>query len=227
MRGFISIAAAIVFASGASSPVRAHEHWVDVDAFYPAVGATVTVHVCSGHYFPKSSFVVQRKVLHEVSMHMPGQNAMALSTAEREHEKRRAAVFGVESVGVHMVTFCLKRPRAKAPSYEGKVLLVAGGKDGLAAYTVGRGLELVPGRAISGLKPGDELPVTVSLDGVSVSASVTVVPENGRSGFVRVATDRPGIVRIGAAGRYLLTASVKGRGCSLVFRVRRSEGGPQ
>jgi len=206
-----------------ASIALAHEHWIDADRFFPGVGETVNVHLRSGHYFPRSSFAIKDAVLHEIVLRTLAKDTFPIETSLGERE--REGTVSVKSDGVHLATFCLKRPRAKEPNYEGKTIIVVGGKDGgPGAYTLGHGLELILGRTVSGLRPGDELPVTVSLDGVPVAASLAVTPENGRRAFVIAETDRPGVIKLQTSGRYLVTASIAGRGCSLVFHVREAKG---
>jgi len=196
----------------------AHEHWVDVDAFRPAAGQRVNVSVCSGHYFPKSSFALKDKVLQGVELlALDGKTASVQTTVT---EKQRTGTVKLESGGVYILRFTLKRPRAKEPSYEAKTILAAGdGADDAVRYTIGHGLELVPSQALTGLKPGDELPLVLRLDGKRVAGSLEATVEGGKSSFLKAETDRPAVLRLTRAGRYLVTTNVQGRGCSLVFWV--------
>lgn len=203
---------------------QAHEHWVDVSDFYPSKGDTVAVHVCSGHYFPKSAIVLKDKVLEGFHLWGPEQEPVDVETVAGE--KRRSGVVVIEGEGVHVLEFSLRRPRAPEPSFEAKSLVVVNAeKDHWAGYGLGRGLELIPEKAISGLKVGDQLPIFVALDGKRVGASLEVLVEKGKASFLKSKSDHSAIVRIRKTGRYLVMASVRGRGCSLVFEVRATEGG--
>ena len=196
----------------------AHEHWLDADCFYPEAGQTVTVHVCSGHYFPKSSFALTDKVLERVTRRSPGNETAAVETVTGK--KQRTGVLALTAEGTYILDFSLKRPRAREPSYEGKAILVVGDRsDHTNRYATGAGLELVPEMPISALRQGDELPVSVRLDGKRVSASVSVTAEGGKTSRLTAGPDRPASLRLRKAGRYLVTAGHGGRGCSLVFRV--------
>lgn len=200
----------------------AHEHWIDADRFYPRAGETVTVHVCSGHYFPKSSLALSEKVLEGATARGPDGVPAAMTTTQTE--KRRTASLAAATEGVYVLGFSLKRPRAKQPNYEGKAIVVVGaGTDNAARYGTGTGLELIPGKPVSALRPGDELPVSIRLDGEPVAASVSVTAERGRTRSLSVTRERPAFIRLPKPGPYLVTTSLKGRGCSLVFMVREEE----
>ena len=211
------------------STVWAHEHWIDTDCFCPDAGGRVTVHICSGHYYPKSSFALKNNVLESVTLRGPDGKAVTVTTVE--NAKQRTGNLALDSEGVHVVSFTLKRPRAKEPSYEGKALLVVGSKtDDTSRYALGMGLELVPGKPVSGLTPGDELPVYLRMNGAPLSGMLSISAEGGKTSSLRTEPDRPASIRLRKAGRHLVTASHEGRGCSLVFMVRegggrRSEGG--
>lgn len=205
-----------------ASTALAHEHWIDVDNFYPHTGTSSCVRVCSGHYFPKSSFALKDKVLECVTVREPGGKAVTVTTVEEE--KQRTGILPLASRGVKIVSFSLKRPRAKEPSYEGKALLVVGSKtDDTSRYALGTGLELIAGKPVSELTPGDELPVSLRLNGQPLSGTLSVSEEGGKTFSLRTQPDRPASLRIRKAGRYLVTARHKGRGCSLVFMVRERE----
>ncbi len=201
----------------------AHEHWMDGDDFYPVTGSTVCVHVCSGHYFPRSSFALKDHVLESVTARGPDGAAAAVATVKEE--KQRTGILAMDSEGVHVVTFTLKRPRAKEPSYEGKVLFVVGSQsDDTSRYALETGLELVPGKPVSALTPGDELPISLRLNGALLAGTLSISAEGGKTSSLRTEPNRPASVRLRKAGRYLVTASHEERGCSLVFMVRKAGG---
>ena len=199
--------------------VVAHEHWVDTSAFYPVVGDTVPLHVCSGHYFPKSSFALKDAVLHKCFSRDSEGSMKPLVTETAGKQRTGRAVPRME--GAWIVGFALKRPQAADPVYEAKTILVVGGvTQETAGYANGDGLELVPQESVAALKEGDELPVALLLDGQPVAATITATAENGKTAFPRTQAGRPAMVAITKSGRYLLTAALRGRGCSLVFFVK-------
>lgn len=196
----------------------AHEHWVGVDDFLPATGKVVNVTVCSGHYFPKSSFALKDKVLESVELLGPSGKITAVQTMPGEKERNGA--ISVQAEGVYILRCTLKRPRAKRPSYEAQTLLVTGNEgDDPARYSFGRGLEIVPTTSVSALKIGDELSMFVLLDGKRTAASLEVIVEGGKAFFLKTEPDRAAAITLKHAGRYLATTSVEGRGCSLLLQV--------
>jgi len=197
---------------------RAHQHWIDLDTFAAAQGADVGVRICSGHYFPKSALMLKGNVLKSVELLSPGGACATVPTTPAE--KSRSGTLKPCKGGVHIVRLTLQRPRAPQPSYEAKTLLLTeGAHDDPASYKVGRGLELVPGKAVSQLARGDELPLFALLDGKRVAAALEVLVEGGRGAFLKTTAEQPALLRIGRTGRCLVTTSIKGRGCSLVFMV--------
>jgi hypothetical protein len=201
--------------AGAAS---AHEHWVDVASFYPAVGETVDVYVRSGHHFPQSEQVLEDKVVEGLRVWDGGESPRTIATVA--HDKFRAGKLIVEHEGVHVLDLTLKRPRAKEPSFEAKTIVVVNRlKDDPARYGLGEGLELTPGEPVSSVAAGDTLSVRLTLDGEPLAGSLQVVPEKGRTRFIRTEPGKPALIPLRTAGRYLVTAQVGGRGASLVFDV--------
>jgi len=149
----------------------------------------------------------------------PGGKTRSVQTAPAG--KQRSGAVSLNEVGVHIVRLTLQRPRAPRPSYEAKTLLLTqGAQDDPTRYAVGRGLELVPGQPISRLAQGDTLALFVLLDGKRVSASIEALAEGGRNVFLKATEAQPALLKVSGSGRYLVTGSIKGRGCSLVFMVR-------
>lgn len=205
-----------------ASSVRAHQHWVAVDTFSPAAGQDITVSVCSGHYFPKSALVLKDNVLRSVELLSPGGTSTTVQTAPEG--KQRNGIAKPAAEGTHIVCLTLQRPHAPLPSYEARTFLITrSAEDDPARYAVGRGLELVPAKALSQLSPGDELPLFALLDGKRVPAALEVLVEGGRSAFLKTTAEQPALLRITATGRYLATTGIRGRGCSLLFQVRTAD----
>jgi hypothetical protein len=200
----------------------AHDHWVDVASFYPGIGDTLEVFICSGHHFPESGQALEDKVVEGLRVWSSDEAPVLVESVVGE--KRRTAMFEIQAEGVHVFDLTLKRPRAKAPSYEGKAIVVVNRlKDDPARYALGEGLELVPLEALSSVTVGDTLSIRLTLDGKPVAGSLQVVPENGRTTFVRTEEDDPGLIPVRTAGRYLVSAQVGARGASLVLDVPRQE----
>lgn len=204
------------------APAYAHEHWIDVSTYYPDVGDTLAVHVCSGHYYPSSVMGLKNEVFSGLSVRGNGEEHVLVETIREE--KERIGSFAVEGTGVYVTSFSLKRPQAKTPSYEAKSLLVVDAEyDDQSQYSLGKGLELIPETSISHLSPGDELPIHLMFEGEPISGSLSVTPADGKTVFLRACTEQPALVPIRNTGRHLITATMKGRGCSLTFMVRGTQ----
>ncbi len=213
MRRFFIILFPLLLPFGAG----AHEHWIDVECFYPDPAQEVDVRLCSGHHFPKSAFVLKDQVVSAVAWRSPDGTEAPIET--REGEKERVGTVTSAIPGAHLVSFVLKRPRAPQPSYEGKAIVVVGSETGVDAYARGHGLELVPQRLLSDVAPGDVLPVSLCLDGREVAGPVSASRAGGKTSLLTTDVDRPAQLKLSGPGRYLVTASHNGRGCSLVFMV--------
>jgi hypothetical protein len=200
----------------------AHEHWVDLEDFHPAAGATSKVFVCSGHGFPKSSTLLKKRLLHDLTARVAGGEAVPYEI--RQDGKRWTGEVAFKTAGVSIVSFSLKRPPLKEPLYQARtIVVVGGGKDDETQYGTMPGLIIVPGSQIHELKKGDELPLTVLYNGERVKARLTISPAGGRSSFLRTTTDRAALLKINKGGRYLVTTDYKGKGASLLFSVKLKE----
>jgi hypothetical protein len=197
----------------------AHEHWIDVESFYPVPGETVEVHIASGHYFPKSAHVLKDDVIDGLRVFRSGADPVLLESTAGDDVRR--ASLAVSKAGVHIVHLTLKRPRAKQPSFEAKAIIIVGASaDNPEQYATGAGLELIPQAALSGLSQDAKLPIVLALDGEPIGGSLEIVPENGKSAFLSTSAASPAMIPIRTAGKYLVAAHAGGRGCSLVFEVR-------
>lgn len=221
MRVFICVA---VLLASIAAPVSltAHDHWFDAADLYPQVGVGINLEVCGGHYYPESSFAVKEKVLGKIYVTGPAGTG-ELSTSKGD--KRHTAAVILYSPGVHIFRLAMKRPGMEDPLYELKAIMVVGdGEDDPDRYQTGVGLEIVPFAPVSGTVPGGDLPVHVMLDGKPVECEITVIPAEGRTAHYRAGTEEPTRIKTGKPGKYLVTASVGKRGCSLVFQVGRPGG---
>ena len=196
----------------------AHDYWISAGVYNPLPGTEVSVDICGGHYFPKSSFAVSEKLVNRLEVTAPDGGGRMLLTAESEDGKKRSGSCVFESTGTYLVQCRLKKPGASEISAWLKAIVISG-EDVPGQYYSGSGLEIVPGEMISKLGKKDILPVNVYLDGRKIRSAVTVYPEKGRKRRYNTATNIPAKVKIRKPGRYLLTASYKGASCSLTFEV--------
>ena len=218
MRRFFIVAAGLLVLE--TETVSAHEHWIDADDFYPAAGETGKVFICSGHSFPKSNMTLKDRVLRSAEIIKPDARKTPLKTIEDGGQRSGEVVF--ETNGVHIITFELKQPQMKEAMHWAKSIIIADGNDDDARYSVGQGLEIVPGIRISTLRKGDKAPLIVRYNGEQVKARVMILPERGNSVSLSTTEQRPASLSLSHDGRYLVSANYKGKSCSLTFVVRQS-----
>jgi hypothetical protein len=201
---------------------RSHEHWFDPVDFHPAAGAAIPFRVCGGHHYPESGFAVKDEVLGGVIIAAPGGGTAKVPTTRGETS--HAGSFTAATEGVHILSLALRRPGAADPAFELKAIIVAGGKDDPSAYSLGKGLEIVPLVPLSAAAAPCEIPCTILLDGERIEGSLTLFDDGGGSAALKVEKGSPALAMVSRAGRYLLVAQAAGRECSLVFEVREGEG---
>ncbi len=201
----------------AASFARGHDHWVLVDAA-AGEGGVRGISIGSGHRFPESETLLARRLLADMEIVAPDGRAKPFGPEAHDHAWVASGMF--EAPGVWIVSFALRRTPRAEPVHRGRAILVLGKEDDPSRYTKGEGLEIVPLEALSGLSPGDALPLTIMRDGGAIGSTIAVRPENGRSVFITAAADRPALMRVERSGAYLLTVTDRGQTFSLTFRVR-------
>ena len=217
---FILCLMAAVVPGGAA----AHEHWFVLDDFYPEEGDTTDFSICTGHRFPSSSMALKDNVI-DLSYRIRPGYGMTEPLESVIKEKSREGVFIPQGPGVHIMVFVLKRPKAEEPSFEAKAIAVVGnGRDDHESYIIGRGLEIVLPVPVSGLKKGDEVEVSMILDGKPVEGEIVFTASSGKSIYRRAGIGDPAIVPVVDSGICMICGSYGGRECSLVFSVREVEG---
>lgn len=203
--------------------VFAHENWVLVEYLPTASNGLAKVRICSGHSFPKSDILLAERLLSETEV--VGPNGQAIPYKPTAQDKTWTADVALDKPGVWIVSFALKRPQESEPIYRGRSLVVMEGQDDPSQYAQKKGLEIVAGTALSGLKPGDTLPVSILLDGTPVEGKIAVTPEKGSVSFLSTGQNRPAQLKIAISGAYLLTVSNKGKTFALTFTVAESTQG--
>ncbi len=219
-RRCLAVAAALAFAGSAS----AHEHWILAEPAYPAAGAPVSVAICSGHAFPKSEILLGAKLL--AGTVLAGAQGQPVAFKPEADGSRWVAKATPAGAGVWRAEFALQKPLQDSPIHRSRCLVVAGGKDDPSAYADGKGIEIVPRGAVSGLKPGDVIPLEICIDGKPAAGKITVMPEKGGVSFLSTGRDRPAELKIAAPGWYVLGVSNQGRTFSLTFFVPAAGAAP-
>lgn len=196
-----------------------HEQWIEADRMFVASGQTLRVTIGGGHAYPHSEFAVKPDVLRAVEFRC-GAGAPAAVAVQRGETSWQGEMV-VEGEGPMQLCAVFQRPRATAPDFEARALILRRpGADDPARYRTGVGLEVVPERAVSAVRPGEELGFRVWLDGVPVTASIEVMPADGKPMYLKSTDQAPGMFRVARAGRYLAVARHEGRSCSLAFEVQ-------
>ena len=213
---FFTGAIIFLFCSNAFS----HEHWINLENFYPIRGEKTKIFICSGHYFPKSSTVLGERLLHDTKVISPEGKEYLYKTEEKRNHRVGEVIF--ESTGTYIITFSLKRPPLKEPEYWAKsIVIVEKENKDETFYKVGDGLEIVPREKISTLKKGEELPLILLYKGKPVESTLSVSVEGKKNFFLRTKKNGTAMLKIKREGRYLITAAYRGKGCSLTFCIRR------
>lgn len=194
-----------------------HEHWIVTDVSGTAGNGLARIRICSGHNFPQSDLLLAERLLSETVVVGPDGKSVLYKPHPRD--KTWTADVAFDKPGVWMVSFALKKPQESDPLFRGRSLLVLGPLDDPSRYAQKKGLEIVPGAALSTLKIGDTLPVSILVDGSPVEGKIAITPEKGSVSFLSTAKDRPAQLKIAAYGACLLTVSHKGRTFALTFTI--------
>ncbi|MBA7495464.1 hypothetical protein ES702_06051 [subsurface metagenome] len=201
------------------SSAVSHEHWIDLEEFYPLPGEKTIVSICSGHYFPKSSVILADRLLHDMRIISPDKKEYTYET--RDEKNRRVAEVVLKSAGIHLISFSLKKPPVKEPLYFAKSIVLVGElTEDKVSYTLGCLIEIVPEKDISRLKKGEELPLRLLYKGKPATSTFSISLDGKENFFLRTNKDGLALLKVTTLGRYLITAHYKGKGCSLTFCIR-------
>jgi len=202
-----------------ASVVLAHDNWLIVEYPLSVSQSLAKVQICSGHGFPESELLIAERLL--VEMEVTGPDGKSVPYKVTAQDKKWTADVMFDKPGVWVVSFALKKPQAAEPLYRGRNLVVVGRSDDTLRYACKKGLEIVPGSALSALKAGDMLPLSITLDGAPLEGTISVTPEKGSASFLSTGKDRPAQLKIASSGMYLLTASNGGKTFSLTFAAAK------
>jgi len=196
----------------------AHDHWIDTNQYHTETGEEITIWICSGHYYPESDFAVKDKLVFETSVLSPSGLMFNFQTLSKK--KRREGKIQLSDPGVYLVQAILKRPQLKEPEYWIKSIVVVGSEEiSDSKYKTGQGLEIIPLENISELKIGDKLALQTQYNGESIQGMITISIA-GKKNF-SLHGNKQGITNLSIKqrGKYLITFSYDGMGCSLTFEL--------
>lgn len=205
----------LCFSVGALT-TSAHDFWVDADSFAPEPGDNITISIVGGHHFPRSERLLQNRLIRDCTVRRPDGSveSIALSEAERIH----TGSVTVHATGTHVFALIIQRPQQAEPQYWCRAILIPYGTDDQAdTYASNEGIEIVPGKPLSQLASGDELPLELRRDGQAIATRFTVYTENQRPQWVRSQPDAPGRLTVEQGKKYLVIANDNRQTVSLVF----------
>jgi len=194
----------------------AHEYWIALEHYPPALAQAVKVVLGGGHSFPQSDIALSDRVLQETYLFTP--DGKKLTYPSVEEKGRRVGEITLALEGEYLLSFSVQRPGQSEPQYCAKAIIVAGkGGKGKLSYQTGCILEIVPESEISSLRVGGELRLKVLYQGQPIRGTLQVSIEGKKNFFVQ--TDSQGMARLALSrpGRYLMTVSHQSKGSSLSF----------
>lgn len=198
--------------------LSAHDYWIDSNHFTAEPEQSVTIYLCGGHYFPESILAVKDKLVFKTCIIDPSGNSIPFETV-KDNKRRRGAVTFTKQ-GTHLAVAVLKRPQLKEPEYWMKAIFIVGSETvDTSGYKIGEGLEVVPNKNISTLKSADNLPLQALFNGDSVQGTFTVSIGGKKNLFLRTDNEGRANLPVKRGGKYLITFSHKGKGCSLTFQI--------
>ena len=204
-----------VFAFGA---LFAHDHWIDTNQFHADTGQEITIWICSGHYYPESNFAIKDKLVFETSVLTPSRLINDFQTIAKV--KQREGKIQLSDPGVYLVQAIIKRPQLKEPEYWLKSILVVNSKEIYdPEYKTGQGLEIIPLENIYELKTGDKLALQTQYNGESIQGMITVSIAGKKNFLLQGNMQGIANLSIKQGGKYLITFSYGGKGCSLTFEL--------
>lgn len=196
----------------------AHDHWIDTNQFHAKTGQEITIWICSGHYYSESNFAVKDKLIFETNVLSSSGSTFDFQTLSKK--KRREGKIQLSDPGVYLVQAILKRPQLNEPEYWLRsIVVVDSGEISELKYKTGQGLEIIPLENISELKTGDKLTLQTQYNGESVRGMITVSIAGQKNFLIHGNKQGLANLSIKQGGKYLMTFSYGGKGCSLTFEL--------
>ncbi len=202
-----------------------HYSWIDFDNFFPLPGEEVRVFLCNGHYFPKSTFAIKDRLISDAKIISYDGSISTFTTTSEKKIRSGSVVF--DGTGTYTAAFLLVKPPMKEPLTCAKSIITVGNiTEKEFSYELGHIFEIVPQKAISSLKPKDSLPLKLIYRDKPLKSTlivtVKVYDSRSKKNFtLRTKDDGTAVLKIKKAGKYLVTAEYKGKGCSLTFYVKQ------
>lgn len=200
----------LIILPGIILPLYAHENWIDSSE---QSGKTIIVKIANGHTFPESRIALKDRILTYCRVQTPDKKIIPLQT--KQSGTYRQGALPVNKNGAYLITAALKNP----PRYFLKSIVVIGNCT-TGSLKAGELFEIVPGKCPETHGKSNQIPLQVFYDGKPLATSLSFSID-GKHNF-HSNTDRSGQyqLRTKYPGTYLITASYKGKGCSLTFVIK-------
>jgi len=186
----------------------AHENWVT----YWQKGNRIAIAICNGHEFPASSLLLKERIINYAYIITPLGKRIKVKT--KAAGNKRIVSYSAPVKGTYIVITALKNP----PRYFMKTLFTVG----TATHNLiaGEDLELITRRNPHNLKKGERAIITLNYKGKAVSGDLSVLTPGGKR--ISSFTNSKGqfVLPLRRGGIYLVSGFYRGKGCTLVFRIK-------
>lgn len=200
----------------------AHDLWLYVDNYYPAVGGKIVVKVVFGHKFNEPDILISKKQLSEFYYITPdGKKKEIIITFENRIDEKKgtlAAEIIIEQEGTYIICASRKVTGAdcEQPSEKcGKAIVLAGKGNNNVSKPLNNRIEIVSLENPSEVKQWDSLPVKILYEGNPLSTYVYATYEGFCSEnepfSITTKTDEKGIayMKIIQQGIWFITVNYK------------------
>lgn len=195
------------------SILEAHESWIDIEVQKkPGMEGHIKIKIGNGHGFPKSDMALTDTVINSCKVINPSGKIYQIDTHADGSYRIGYAPATME--GIYLIVAGLKNP----PRYFLKSISVIGACSN-RPLGAGESMEIVPEQCPASLSVGNKLTLRVYINGAPVPAPLTF-SINGKNNF-STSTNTAGeySLKIPRKGKYLITSSLTGRECSLLFEI--------
>jgi uncharacterized GH25 family protein len=196
---------------------QAHDFWLDVSTITPPLDSVLEVYVHGGHSFPESSIAVSERLLGDINIKYS--DSKVIKKRAIKDKKLLKVSFDVEKVEPSLLYFTLKKPPKNKIVYVSKTIL-SSKEMSLASKPLGKIFELVPDFSSNEkLKKGNTLKVKALFNGKPIKITLAISANGKKNFYSRIDSKGSAKIKLPYPGSYLITASYKGVGTSMVFFV--------
>ncbi len=157
----------------------AHDLWIVIDNYYPAVGEKVRAKIMFSHKFPEYDILISRKQLTEFYYITPdGQKKEVVKTWEEKMGAGKGYLIGeipIEKEGTYIICASrkIKGENCAQPSEKyGKAIVTASKGNNIISQSSNNRLEIIPLITPSEMIVGDTLPLKILYEGEPLSTHI-------------------------------------------------------